>query len=105
LSAGEQYLRILGAYAPLSVEHSGVVEHALTEREKREAEATIRTILAEDSTILGGGGLIRARPNHQLDESTAASLRNRAEAEKVRRNLGLNSNGRSSARDRRRLDE
>jgi len=49
LSAGDQYLKILGAYAPLSVEHSGVVEYVLTEREKLEAEATLKTILAEDS--------------------------------------------------------
>jgi len=38
-------LKMLGAYAPVSVEHSGVVEHVLTEREKLEAEASIKTLL------------------------------------------------------------
>jgi hypothetical protein len=44
-------LETLGAMLArqLSVGHSGIVEHVLTERERREAEATIATILAEDS--------------------------------------------------------
>jgi hypothetical protein len=49
LAAQEMGLKILGVYAPLSVEHSGVVEHVLTEREKLEAEASLKTILAEES--------------------------------------------------------
>ena len=44
-------LETLGAMLArqLSVGHSGVVEHVLTERERREAEESIKTILAEDS--------------------------------------------------------
>jgi len=45
LAAGDQYLKILGAYAPLSVEHSGVVVHELTEREKQEAVECVARIL------------------------------------------------------------
>src|SRR6516225_10630058 len=33
----------------LPVEHSGVVEHVLTEREKLEAERSIKCLIAEDS--------------------------------------------------------
>jgi hypothetical protein len=42
LAAQDQCLKMLGVYAPLSVEHSSVVEHVLTEREKREAEESMR---------------------------------------------------------------
>jgi len=44
-------LETLGAMLArqLSVGHSGVVEYVLTEREKREAEESIKTILANDS--------------------------------------------------------
>ena len=49
LSAGDRYLKILGAYTPLSVEHSGVVEYVLTEREKREAEESIKCLMACDN--------------------------------------------------------
>jgi hypothetical protein len=45
LAAQDQCYKILGVYAPVSVEHSGVVEHVLTEREKLEAEASIKTLL------------------------------------------------------------
>ena len=45
LAAQDQCYKLLGVYAPVSVEHSGVVEHVLTEREKLEAEASIKTLL------------------------------------------------------------
>jgi hypothetical protein len=45
LAAQDQCLKMLGVYAPVNVEHSGVIEHVLTEREKREAEASIKTLL------------------------------------------------------------
>ena len=48
LGAGDQCLKILGAYAPLSVEHSGAV-HVLTEAEKREAAETVKRLMAYDS--------------------------------------------------------
>jgi hypothetical protein len=49
LAAQEQCLKMLGVYAPLSVEHLGTIEHVLTERERREAEESVKTILACDS--------------------------------------------------------
>jgi len=44
-------LETLGAMLArqLSVGHSGAAEHVLTEREKREAEESLRTIMAQDS--------------------------------------------------------
>ena len=42
-------LNILGVYAPLSVEHQGVVEHVLTDRGQVEAEESLKTIMAEPS--------------------------------------------------------
>ena len=45
LAAQDQGLKILGLYAPINIEHSGIVEHVLTEREKLEAEASIKTLL------------------------------------------------------------
>jgi len=48
IQAQDMSLKILGVYAPLAVEHSGIVEHVLSEREKREAENSVKCLLAEN---------------------------------------------------------
>jgi hypothetical protein len=49
ISAADQYLKVLGLYAPVQVEHSGSFVHILTPQEKREAEETVKRLLAYDS--------------------------------------------------------
>ena len=49
LQAMDMYNKLLGAYAPVSIEHSGMVEHVLTEREKQDAVKSLETILTYDS--------------------------------------------------------
>ena len=49
LGANDQYLKLLGVCAPVSIEHSGAVVHVLTEAEKREAAETVKRLMAYDS--------------------------------------------------------
>jgi phage terminase small subunit len=49
ISAGEQYLKVVGGFAPLNIEHSGAVVHFLTPAEKRDAEESVKQLLAYDS--------------------------------------------------------
>ena len=49
ISAGDQYLKVVGGYAPLNIEHSGAVVHYLTPAEKRDAEESVKQLLAYDS--------------------------------------------------------
>jgi hypothetical protein len=53
LAALDMLLKIIGGYAPLSVEHSGAIVHVLTEAEKREARDTVKRMLEYEDTIEG----------------------------------------------------
>ena len=49
VSAAEQYLKILGGFAPVNVELHGAVVHVLTSAEKREAVESVKQLLTYDS--------------------------------------------------------
>ena len=49
IAAGDQYLKILGVYAPVHLDVSGTVNHVLTAREKEEAKRVVAQLMAYDS--------------------------------------------------------
>ena len=51
INAGEQYLKVIGGFAPVNVELHGAVVHVLTSAEKREAVESVKQLLTYDSEV------------------------------------------------------